>query len=77
MVDVNVDDLVDMVAKGKICCGKKKMDVHWSQLACYNWLYLLDQLWQVLVELVGGFEGVGLMARMLPTALVHLGRENQ
>ena len=31
---VDVDDLVDMVAKGKICCAKKKMDVHWSRLAC-------------------------------------------
>ena len=30
----DVDDLVDMVAKGKICCAKKKMDVHWSRLAC-------------------------------------------
>ena len=38
MVDVevlvDVDDLVDMVAKGKICCAKKKMDVHWSWLTC-------------------------------------------
>ena len=32
---------------------------------------------QVLVELVGGFESVGLMARMLPMGVVHFSRGNQ
>ena len=31
---VDVDDLDDKVAKGKIFCAKKKMDVHWSRLTC-------------------------------------------
>ena len=31
---VDVDDLIDMVANGKIYYAKKKMDVHWSRLAC-------------------------------------------
>ena len=31
---VDVDDLVDMVAKGKIFCAKKRTGVHWSRLAC-------------------------------------------
>jgi len=31
---VDVDDLGDRVAEGKISCAKKKMGVLWSRLVC-------------------------------------------